>query len=60
MFKAIGIIVLVVVVGVLAFAATRPDSFRVQRTASIKAPPEKIYALISDLKGTVQARTPTS
>jgi len=51
MFKIIGIVVLVLVVGVLAFAATKPDSFRVQRTASIKAPPEKVFALINDLKG---------
>jgi uncharacterized protein YndB with AHSA1/START domain len=51
MFKLIGIVVLVLVVGVLVVAATKPDSFRVQRTASIKAPPEKVFALISDLKG---------
>ena len=51
MFKIIGIVVLVLVVGVLAFAATKPDSFRVQRSASIKAPPEKVFALINDLKG---------
>ena len=51
MFKLIGIVVLVLVVGVLVFAATRPDSFRVQRTTSIKAPPEKVFALINDLKG---------
>jgi uncharacterized protein YndB with AHSA1/START domain len=51
MFKVIGIAVLVLIVGVLVFAATRPDSFRVQRTASIKAPPEKVFALINDLKG---------
>ena len=32
----------------LIYAATKPDTFRVQRTASIKAPPEKIFALIND------------
>ncbi|HEY4573288.1 MAG TPA: SRPBCC family protein [Thermoanaerobaculia bacterium] len=36
-------------VAVLAFAATKPDSFRVQRTQSIQAPPERILPLISDL-----------
>ena len=54
MLKIIGIVaivLLVAVAAVLAYATTRPDSFRVQRTASIKAPPEKIYALISDLRG---------
>lgn len=29
----------------------RPDSFRVQRTASIQAPPEKIFSHINDLRG---------
>ena len=43
--------VLVVGVGaLLVIAATKPDSFRVQRTASIKAPPEKIFAQINDLR----------
>jgi uncharacterized protein YndB with AHSA1/START domain len=46
------IAVLVVGVGaVLALAATKPDSFNVERTASIKAPPEKIFALVNDLHG---------
>lgn len=34
----------------LIYAATRPDSFRVQRSATIKAPPEKIFPLINDLR----------
>src|SRR5437667_2229277 len=53
MVKIIGTIVVVVVVGiagVLAFAATKPDMFRVQRAASIKAPPEKIFPLLNDLR----------
>jgi uncharacterized protein YndB with AHSA1/START domain len=37
------------VVGVLAYAATRPDTFRVERSASINATPEKVFALINDL-----------
>jgi hypothetical protein len=49
MLKKIAIAVAVLIVAVLAFAATKPDSFRVQRTASIQAPPEKILPLISDL-----------
>jgi uncharacterized protein YndB with AHSA1/START domain len=51
MVRIIAIVLAVLIAGVLVFAATRPDSFRVQRTASIKAPPEKIFALINDLKG---------
>lgn len=45
----LGVLALGVVV-VLALAATKPDVFTVQRTASIKAPPEKIFPLINDFK----------
>jgi uncharacterized protein YndB with AHSA1/START domain len=48
MFKTIAIVVLVLLAAVLVFAATRPDTFRVERATSIKAPPEKIFALIND------------
>lgn len=51
MLKIVGAILAVAIAGLLGFAASRPDSFRVQRTASIKAPPERIYPLINDLKG---------
>src|SRR5258706_10452102 len=50
MLKTILIIVVVLIAGVLIFAATKPDTFRVQRTASIKAPAEKVFALINDFK----------
>ncbi|HYE36772.1 hypothetical protein [Methylocaldum sp.] len=49
MFKLFAIVVVVLIVAVLVYAATRPDTFRVQRTTSIKAPPEKIFPLINDL-----------
>jgi len=42
------LVVLVLLAGLLGFAATRPDTFRVQRSASIKAPPQSILALIDD------------
>jgi uncharacterized protein YndB with AHSA1/START domain len=51
MIKALTFIVVglvVVVAALLIFASTKPDSFRVERTASIKAPPDKIYPLIED------------
>jgi Polyketide cyclase / dehydrase and lipid transport len=48
MFKTIAIVIVVVILAVLAYATTRPDNFRVERSASIKAPPEKIHALIND------------
>lgn len=43
---AIGVVVLIVIV--LGLAAMQPNSFSVQRSIAIKAPPEKIAALISD------------
>ena len=53
MMKALKLILIVLVValaGVLALAATKPDSFSVQRSTSIKAPPEKISAVLSDFR----------
>lgn len=47
----VAVALVVVVVGILIYAATRPDTFRVQRSATIKAPPDKIFALINDLHG---------
>lgn len=35
---------------VLILAATRPDSFSVQRAAIVNAPPEKIFPLINDFR----------
>lgn len=48
MLKTILLLLAVAIVAVLAFAATRPDSFRVERSATIKAPPEAIFAYIND------------
>jgi len=48
MFKKIAIVIAVLIAGFLIFAATKPDTFRVQRAASIKAPPEKVFAHIND------------
>ena len=48
MIKVI-VIVVVLLAGVLIFAATKPDTFRVQRAIRIKAAPEKIYPFLNDL-----------
>ena len=48
MFKKIALVVVVLVVALLAYAATRPDTLHVQRAATVKAPPEAIFPLISD------------
>lgn len=49
---AVAVVVLLLAAGaVLAYAATKPDTFRVQRTTSIQAPPDEIFPLIADLRG---------
>ncbi len=48
MFRTIAIVVISLIAALLIFATTQPDTFRVQRTTSIKAPPEKIAPLITD------------
>jgi len=46
----IGVAVLVVIAAILIYAATKPDSFRVQRTAAINAPPNEIFPYIDELR----------
>ncbi len=48
MLKIIAIVVVVAIVALLGYAATRPDTFRVARSIVIKAPPERIYPLLAD------------
>jgi hypothetical protein len=53
MMKILAVIGAVVVCGiavVLVLAAMKPDHFRIQRSAAIKAPPEKIFPMINDFK----------
>jgi hypothetical protein len=48
MIKTIAIVVVVLIAAILVYAATRPDSFHIERSLSIKAAPEKIFPLIND------------
>jgi hypothetical protein len=48
MFKKIALVVVILLATPLVIAATKPDTFRVQRATSINAPPEKIFAHIND------------
>lgn len=54
MFKSIAIVVLILIGAILIYAATKPDTFRVQRSASINAPAEKIFPLINDFRKWVE------
>ena len=54
MLKIFGIIALVVaaaVAAVAAYATTKPDTFHVERSRDIKAPPDRVFAMINDLRG---------
>src|SRR5262245_50877043 len=50
MLKTIGILFVVAVGVPLLVAAVRPDRYSVVRSATIQAPPEKLHALINDLR----------
>ncbi len=50
MLNGILVFLAAAVAALLAYAATRPDTFRVERTARIDAPPEKVYPWIEDLR----------
>jgi len=46
---ATGVVVVVVLLAaLLGYAATKPDTFRVERAVSINAPPERIFPLVND------------
>ena len=50
MIKTIAALGAVIVAVPLVLAAFKPDTFSVKRSASIKAPPEKIHSLINDMR----------
>jgi hypothetical protein len=54
MIGFIGVAATVFIATVLVFASTKPDIFKVQRMATIKAAPETLFALINDLRSHLQ------
>jgi hypothetical protein len=50
MFVTIAIVIVVLLVGLLGYAATRPNTFQVKRTQSIQAAPDRIFPLIADYR----------
>jgi uncharacterized protein YndB with AHSA1/START domain len=46
----IAVVLAIAIAIVLILASTKPDTFSVQRAATMKAPPEKIFALINDFQ----------
>lgn len=50
MLKKIGLGLLIAFLAFITFVALQPDELHVQRSASIQAPPAKVFALINDFK----------
>ena len=50
MIKTILLIFAAAIAAVLIYAGTKPDTFRLQRSTTIAAPPDKVFALINDLR----------
>lgn len=46
----VAIVLVLAIAFVLVLAATKPDTFRIERSATINAPPEKIFAVLSDFR----------
>jgi hypothetical protein len=51
MLKTIALLIGAALAVLLLYAATRPDMFHVERSATIQAPPERLHPLINDLRG---------
>ena len=50
MLKTVLLVVAIAIAALLAYAAFKPDSFRLSRSTTINAPPDKVFALINDLR----------
>jgi uncharacterized protein YndB with AHSA1/START domain len=50
MVKTVLVIVAALVAAVLVFAAFRPDSFRLSRSTTVNAAPDKVFSLLNDLR----------
>ena len=48
--KIVLLVIVVAVVGVLGLAATKPDSYHVERSATIAAAPAAVYAQVNDFR----------
>lgn len=48
MILKICVALVLLIAAILILAATRPDTFQIQRSITVNAPPEKVFALIDD------------
>jgi uncharacterized protein YndB with AHSA1/START domain len=49
-FQTLAIVAAVLIAALLGFAATKPDTLRIERSAVIQAPPEAIFPRIDDFR----------
>lgn len=54
MLKTIAIALVLLLAGLLIYAATKPDTFRIERSTRIQAPPEKVHAFIHNFDAWAQ------
>lgn len=50
MLKKIALVLVVLIAGLLGYAATRPDSFRVERSTTVQAPPDRLHPMVEDFR----------
>lgn len=50
MIKALLIVAVILIAGLLVLASTKPDTFRVERSTTVKAPADKVFPLINDFR----------
>lgn len=48
MLKKILIVLILAIAGMMAYAATRPDTYQVSRSIDVAAPPERLHGLAND------------
>lgn len=49
MVESILIVIAILIVGVVVLAAMQPSAFRIERSAVVRASPEKVFSMINDL-----------
>ncbi len=50
MFRALGILIVAAIAGLLVWVGLQPDTYRVERTAVINVPPAQVYAHVYDFE----------
>ncbi len=50
MLKGLAIVIVLLVAAALIYAATQPDTFRIERIVRIQAPPDRIFVLVGNLE----------